>query len=142
MGLGAALSIATSSLANVSSQLSLVSHNVANADTPGYVAETATQQSETVDGLGLGVVTGPVTREIDTALQAQAFQQASTVAGLQTTQTALQAIDAVQGTLARAATSPACSAACRTVLHLAQRSQQPDAAGGGGVQRRHAGGNH
>jgi flagellar hook-associated protein 1 FlgK len=98
MGLGAALSIATSSLANVSSQLSLVSHNVANADTPGYVAETATQQSETVDGLGLGVVTGPVTREIDTALQAQAFQQASTVAGLQTTQTALQAIDAVQGT--------------------------------------------
>ncbi len=98
MGLGAALSIATSSLANVSSQLSLVSHNVANADTPGYVAETATQQSETVAGLGLGVVTGPVTREIDTALQAQAFQQASTVAGLQTTQTALQAIDAVQGT--------------------------------------------
>ena len=49
-----------SSLANVTSQLALVSHNVANADTPGYVAETATQQSETADGIGLGVVTGPV----------------------------------------------------------------------------------
>ena len=65
MSLSAALSIATSSLANVTSQLALVSHNVANADTPGYVSETGTQQSETADGVGLGVVTGPVTRDID-----------------------------------------------------------------------------
>jgi flagellar hook-associated protein 1 FlgK len=98
MGLNAALSIATGSLANVTSQLALVSHNVANANTPGYVAETATQTSETQGGIGLGVVTGPVTREINTALQAQAFRQNSTVAGLLTTQTALQAIDQVQGT--------------------------------------------
>jgi flagellar hook-associated protein 1 FlgK len=98
MGLGAALSIASSSLGNVSAQLSLVSHNIANANTPGYVAETATQSSETVAGIGLGVVSGPVTRDIDTALQAQALQQNSTVAGLTTTQTALQAIDSVQGT--------------------------------------------
>jgi flagellar hook-associated protein 1 FlgK len=98
MGLSAALSIATGSLANVTGQLALVSHNVANADTPGYVTENATQQSATADGIGLGVVSGPVTRNIDTAVQAQAFQQNSIVAGLQTTQTALQAIDAVQGT--------------------------------------------
>jgi flagellar hook-associated protein 1 FlgK len=98
MGLSAALSIATSSLANVTGQLSLVSHNIANANTPGYVAETSTQQSRTAAGIGLGVVSGPVTRTIDAALQAQAFQQNSTVAGLQTRQTALQAIDAVQGT--------------------------------------------
>lgn len=98
MSLSAALLIATNSLANVSNQLALVSHNVANANTPGYVAETATQQSETADGVGLGVVAGPATRDLNTALQAQAFQQNSTVAGLQTTQTALQAIDAVQGT--------------------------------------------
>src|ERR1700733_4232012 len=98
MGLSAALSIATGSLANVTGQLALVSHNVANAGTPGYVSETATQQSATADGVGLGVVSGPVTRSIDTAMQAQAFQQNSIVAGLQTTQTALQAIDAVQGT--------------------------------------------
>ena len=98
MGLSSALSIATSSLANVTSQLAVVSHNVANAGTPGYVSETATQQSSTADGIGLGVVTGPVTRQIDAALQAQAFRQNSSVAGLLTTQTALQAIDAVQGT--------------------------------------------
>ncbi|HUB15985.1 MAG TPA: flagellar hook-associated protein FlgK [Acetobacteraceae bacterium] len=98
MSLAAALSIATSSLANVNGQLALLSHNVANADTPGYVAETATQEELTADGMGLGVLTGPATRNLDTSLQAQAFQQNATVAGLQTTQTALQAIDAVQGT--------------------------------------------
>lgn len=98
MSLDGALSIATSGLANVSLQLALVSHNVANADTPGYVVETQTQQSLAADGMGLGVVTGPVTRDVNTALQAQAFQQNGIVAGLQTTQTALQAIDAVQGT--------------------------------------------
>jgi len=98
MSLNAALSIATSSIANVNGQLMLVSHNVANADTPGYVSETATQEELTADGIGLGVISGPVTRNLDTALQAQVFQQNATVAGLQTTQTALQAIDAVQGT--------------------------------------------
>ncbi|HVC59545.1 MAG TPA: flagellar hook-associated protein FlgK [Acetobacteraceae bacterium] len=98
MSLSAALSIASGSLANINGQLALVSNNVANAGTPGYVSETATQQSVTADGMGLGVAAGPVTRDINTALQAQAFQQNSTVAGLQTTQAALQAIDAVQGT--------------------------------------------
>jgi len=98
MSLAAALSIATSSLANVNSQLALVSNNVANADTPGYVSETSTQEALTVDGIGLGVIAGPVTLNLNTALQAQVFQQNATVAGLQTTQTALQAIDAVQGT--------------------------------------------
>ena len=98
MSLSAALSIATSSLANVNSQLALVSHNIANADTPGYVTETATQEDLTSNGIGIGVIAGPVTRNVDASLQAQVFQQNATVAGLQTTQTALQAIDAVQGT--------------------------------------------
>src|ERR1700722_19430612 len=98
MVISAALSIATGSLANVTSQLALISHNVANADTPGYVTEASTQASVTEGGLGLGVLAGPVIRNLDTAVQAQAFQQNSVVAGLQTTQAALQAIDAVQGT--------------------------------------------
>jgi flagellar hook-associated protein 1 FlgK len=98
MGLSAALSIATGSLANVTGQLNLVSHNIANANTPGYATETGTQTSATADGIDLGVRSGPATRDVDLALQAQADQQNSTVAGLQTTQTALQAIDSVQGT--------------------------------------------
>ena len=98
MGLSATLSIATGGLANVQSQLALVSHNVANASTPGYAAEVGTQQSLDADGTGYGVRTGPATRNIDMALQAQVFSQNATVAGLQTRQSALQAIDAVQGT--------------------------------------------
>jgi flagellar hook-associated protein 1 len=96
--IAAALSIATGGLANINSQLALVSQNVANASTPGYAAEIATQQSVVADGVGLGVRTDPATRDVDAALQAEVFSQNATVAGLQTRQSALQAIDAVQGT--------------------------------------------
>src|SRR3984957_11571566 len=78
--------------------MALVSQNVANASTPGYAVETSTQQSVTANGEGLGVRSGPAIRDIDTALQAEVFSQNATVAGLQTRQNALQAIDAVQGT--------------------------------------------
>jgi flagellar hook-associated protein 1 FlgK len=93
-----ALSIATGGLANINRQMAVVSQNVANASTPGYSVEVSTQQSLTADGEGLGVRSGPAIRTIDTALQAETFSQNATVAGLQTRQNALQAIDAVQGT--------------------------------------------
>ncbi len=98
MNLDAALSIAGSGLANVNAQLALVSHNVANASTAGYAVETGNQQELTVGGLGMGVVTGPATRSIDAELQTNLLGQNATVAGLQTTQTALAAIDAANGT--------------------------------------------
>ena len=98
MNIDGALSIATSGLANINRQMALVSQNVANASTPGYAAEISTQQSVTANGEGLGVRSGPAFRDIDTALQAEVFSQNATVAGLQTRQNALQAIDAVQGT--------------------------------------------
>jgi flagellar hook-associated protein 1 FlgK len=98
MSLNGALSIATGSLANINHQLALVSQNVANASTPGYAAEIATQQSVTADGEGLGVRTGLTIRNIDATLQSELLSQNATVAGLQTQQAALQAIDAAQGT--------------------------------------------
>jgi flagellar hook-associated protein 1 FlgK len=98
MGLDGALSIAAGGLANVNRQMAVVSQNVANVDTPGYAAEIATQTSITADGQGLGVRSGPAIRNLDTMLQGELFSQNATVAGLQTRQTALQAIDAVQGT--------------------------------------------
>src|SRR6185437_2021173 len=98
MSLEGALSIASGGLANINRQLALVSQNVANAGTPNYAAEISGQHSLTADGQGLGVISDPATRIIDKGLQDQIIQQNATVAGLQTTQTALQAIDAVQGT--------------------------------------------
>jgi flagellar hook-associated protein 1 len=97
MTLDGTLSIATGGLANINRQMAVVSQNVANASTPGYSAEVSTQQSLTAGGEGLGVRSGPAIRTIDTALQAEVFSQNATVAGLQTRQNALQAIDAVQG---------------------------------------------
>jgi flagellar hook-associated protein 1 FlgK len=98
MGLDSALSIASGGLANINAQFALISQNVANAATPGYAVEVGSQQSLTADGVGLGVHTGPATLQIDQALQTSVTQQNATVAGLQTTQTSLQAIDSVLGT--------------------------------------------
>lgn len=98
MNLDGALKIAAGGLANINRQMAVISQNVANASTPGYAVEHGTQQSLTADGQGLGVHSGPVVRTIDTALQAELFTQNATVAGLQTRQSALQAIDAVSGT--------------------------------------------
>jgi flagellar hook-associated protein 1 FlgK len=98
VNLDAALSIAGSGLANVNAQLALVSHNVANAGTPSYSVENLSQRELIAGGIGMGVVTGPATRTVDAELQAELMNQNATVAGLQTTQTALSSIDAVNGT--------------------------------------------
>ena len=98
MNLDAALSIAAGGVANIGRQLALVSQNVANASTPGYAAEVSTQQALNEGGIAMGVRSGPATRLTDATLQAQTQAQASTVADLTTRQTALQAIDAAQGT--------------------------------------------
>ena len=98
MSLNGALSIASGGLANISRQMAVVSNNIANAGTPDYAREVATQTSMTAAGQGMGVFSRPVVREIDLQLQREVFEQNATVAGLQTRQLALQSIDSVQGT--------------------------------------------
>ncbi len=98
MSIDASLSIASGSLANINRQLALVSQNVANASTPGYVREVSTQTSVSADGTGMGVRSGPAQRDVDTVLQQGVWDQNAAVSGLQTRQAALQAIDAAQGT--------------------------------------------
>ncbi|MGH7044618.1 MAG: flagellar hook-associated protein FlgK, partial [Acetobacteraceae bacterium] len=66
MSLDAALSIAAGGIANVSAQLALVSHNVANAGTAGYATETGTQTAVDASGVGMGVATGPAILLLDT----------------------------------------------------------------------------
>jgi flagellar hook-associated protein 1 FlgK len=98
MSLISSLTTAEGGLANVSAQLALVSHNVANASTPSYATESLDSTSVTAGGIGMGVLTGPAVRDVNLALQGASLQQNATVAGLQTTQTALQSIDAISGT--------------------------------------------
>jgi flagellar hook-associated protein 1 len=98
MSLASALTIATGGLANVTSQLAVVSQNVSNANTTGYTRELGQQTALQADGVELGVRTGITQRSVDTALQSAAWQQAATVAALDTRSTALAAVDAAEGT--------------------------------------------
>ncbi len=92
------MSVAVGGLANINHKLRIVSQNVANAATPDYAREVATDRSIAAGGQGMGVRRGPVQRVIDQQLQAGLFAQNAAVAGLEARQTQLQRIDAVQGT--------------------------------------------
>lgn len=98
MSLDTALQIASAGLANVTGQMSVISNNIANAATPDYAQEVGTQTSLVAGGQGFGVFVGPVVREINLQLQKETLLQGAAVTGLQTQQTVLQAVDAVQGT--------------------------------------------
>jgi flagellar hook-associated protein 1 FlgK len=98
VSLDGVIAVASGGIQNINRQMAVVSQNVANASTPGYAAEISTQSSMTADGQGMGVRTGPAVRNVDIALQGEVFGQNATVGGLLTRQTALNAIDSVQGT--------------------------------------------
>jgi flagellar hook-associated protein 1 FlgK len=97
MSLDGSLLVASSGIADINSALGVLSQNIANVSTPDYSEEVANRTSVTAGGNGLGVATGPTTRDIDAQLQTDVLLQKSAVAGLATQQNALQTIDAVQG---------------------------------------------
>ncbi len=97
MDLNGILSVASSGLASVNSQLGVTSQNVANAGTPGYATEVMADANLTAGGVGYGVRTGVATAETDAALQNAVDAQDGAVAGLQVRSDALAAMDAAQG---------------------------------------------
>jgi flagellar hook-associated protein 1 len=71
MGLSSALSSALSGLRANQVALSITSSNVANAQTPGYIAESANQLEVPSGGPGSSVLVTGVTRELDSFIQGQ-----------------------------------------------------------------------
>jgi len=71
MGLGQALTSASTGLRATQSALSLIAGNIANANTPGYVKKTSTLVAEAAGNLTIGVRISAVNRELDTYLQRQ-----------------------------------------------------------------------
>lgn len=71
MGLSQALSTAMSGLRATQASLSLVSSNVANAETPGYVRKTLSQTTGTTGQFGSSVLITGVNRQLDEFLQTQ-----------------------------------------------------------------------
>ncbi len=98
MNINNVLTIAGSGLNSIGQQLSVVSQNVANANTAGYVSETLTQTAVVADGVGIGVKIGVATRHVDLHLQVDANAAAADAAGQGITAGSLGAIDAALGT--------------------------------------------
>jgi flagellar hook-associated protein 1 len=77
MSLSSALSIAMSGLTANQAGLAIVSSNVANSSTPGYVTESVNQSEMATGGVGTGVQVSGITRTLDTYVQNQLWTETS-----------------------------------------------------------------
>ncbi len=75
MGLTQALVSAVNGLQVNQSQLALVSANVANAGTAGYVRKTATQVEVAANGTSIGVRISAIQRQLDSYVQSQLWTE-------------------------------------------------------------------
>jgi flagellar hook-associated protein 1 len=71
MGLSSALATAMSGLSANQAALSIVSSNIANAQTPGYVTQQVNQVELASGGIGTGVEVTGVNRQLDLYVQSQ-----------------------------------------------------------------------
>ncbi|NHO33830.1 flagellar hook-associated protein FlgK [Acetobacter fallax] len=97
MDLNSSLSIATSGLEGTQYALGVLSQNVSNASTTGYVEEVANLNSKDTTGTGSGVQIGLTTRNVNDALEAGLYTQNATVEALTVKDNSLSAITALQG---------------------------------------------
>src|SRR5260370_5636650 len=77
MSLGSALAIAMSGLRANQAALSIVSSNIANAQTPGYVTQRSNQVETLTGDTGASVSVTGVNRELDQFIQAQLRSETS-----------------------------------------------------------------
>src|SRR5437773_8932839 len=77
MSLSQALAAAVSGLRASQASLSIISANVANAQTPGYVRKTALQVTTSAGDFGAGVRVTAVNRELDQYVQRQVRTESS-----------------------------------------------------------------
>lgn len=92
-----ALSIAAGGIANVNRSIGVLSHNIANASTPGYLREVHNQTAATAGGLAMGVAAGPATRDVDTTLQARLLTQNAAADAAALTAQSLAPLEAAHG---------------------------------------------
>src|ERR1700738_3802716 len=71
MSLSSALATAMSGLSANQAALSIVSSNIANAQTPGYVTQKVNQVELASGGIGTGVEVTGVNRQLDLYVQSQ-----------------------------------------------------------------------
>ena len=91
------LSIALSGIANTNRNLAVLSQNIANANTQGYIHESHQQTAADANGLPFGVRSGITVRDLDTAVQTQLLLQNAATGQDSTRANALARIGQVQG---------------------------------------------
>jgi flagellar hook-associated protein 1 FlgK len=99
MSLDASLGVASSSLANIMQGFSVISQNVANADTAGYTTEQSTVQSLDAGGVGIGARSGPTQLVTNASLQTLLYGQNAASAGADLTNGALNGLQPALGTV-------------------------------------------
>ncbi|UDF03955.1 flagellar hook-associated protein FlgK [Asticcacaulis sp. AND118] len=77
MSLNSILNIGASGLMTAQSQLKVVSDNISNVSTPGYIRKIGTQQAAVLGGQGAGVMSGQVRLAADKYLQQAALRATS-----------------------------------------------------------------
>ena len=100
MGLSQALSSALAGVNTTQQSLSVIAGNVANANTPGYVEETASQVAVAVSGQpGAGVDVAPINRDLNTLLlQGQLWTETSGNSYADTSTQIYQQLQQIYGT--------------------------------------------
>ena len=99
MGLSQALSAALAGVNVTQQSLSVIAGNVANADTPGYVDESASQNELVVAGqAGASVDTTGINRDLNTLVQSQLWTETSGDSYADTTSQLYQQLQQVYGT--------------------------------------------
>lgn len=79
MSISNALSSALTSLNVTQQNLSVLSNNIANANTDGYAKRTVVQSSQTIAGVGQGVIIEGIERQVDQLLLEQMRTQSSSL---------------------------------------------------------------
>src|SRR5713101_7191005 len=98
MGLSSALATAMSGLRANQASLSIISSNIANAQTPGYVSQNANQIEVASGGDGSTVLTTGVNRKLDLFVQNQLRTETSGGAYADQTANILGQLQSVYGT--------------------------------------------
>ena len=97
MGLGQALTSAVSGLRVTQSALSIVSGNISNAETAGYIKKSVSQVAAASANITIGVRLSAVNRELDTYLQTQLRSETSGGSYASTLSAYFQRLQAVFG---------------------------------------------
>ncbi len=99
MGLSQALSAALAGVNTTQQGLSVIAGNVANANTPGYIEETANQVAVATSGqAGAGVEVAGINRDLNTLLQGQLWTETSGSSYADTSAQIYQQLQQIYGT--------------------------------------------